>query len=81
MTVRDVMNVLNLRDTQVVEAVDFANRQTYRTIFGYSFSAEDKEALMGREVRLMYFGPGVLTLILKEDRDARLADTLEEVRV
>jgi len=62
-----VMRVVNLRDTQTVEAIDYANRQTYRTVFGYSFSAEDKEALMEREVRLMYFSGSVMTLILKEE--------------
>jgi len=67
MTVGEVMRVVNLRDTQTVEAIDYANRQTYRTVFGYSFSAEDKEALMEREVRLMYFSGSVMTLILKEE--------------
>ena len=71
MTVRDVMHTINLRDTQIVEAVDYANKQTYRTAFGYSFSinGDDREELMNRKVRLMYFGAGVLTLILSEDRD------------
>lgn len=67
MTVGEVMRVVNLRDTQTVEAIDYANRQTYRTVFGYSFSTEDRAALMEREVRLMYFSGSVMTLILKED--------------
>ena len=68
MTVGEVMRVVNLRDTQTVEAIDYANRQTYRTVFGYSFSTEDRSALMEREVRLMYFSGSVMTLILSEVR-------------
>lgn len=67
MTVREIMGVIQLRDHQMVETIDYRNRQTYRTVFGYSFSTEDRAALMEREVRLMYFSGSVMTLILKED--------------
>lgn len=69
MTVGEIMRAVNLRDTQTVEAIDYQNRQIHRTMFGYSFSlaAHERDALMEREVRLLYFSGSVMTLILKEE--------------